>query len=146
MNTDDQLLNKELRRDEGVEREIYLDTKGIRTVGVGHNIEAHPLPADWTTPLTDEQIDQLLSEDLESVFADLDRAFPWWRKMSYARQRVIANMMFNMGLTKLSGFKNTLAAMEQGRYTAAAAGMMASLWAKQVGARADRLAEMMEEG
>lgn len=146
MNPDDPLLNKELRRDEGVEREIYLDTKGIRTVGVGHNIEAHPLPEGWTTPLTDEQIDQLLAEDLESVFADLDRAYPWWRKMTYARQRVIANMMFNMGLTKLSGFKNTLAAMEQGRYMAAAEGMMASLWAKQVGDRAERLAEMMEQG
>lgn len=146
MNTDDPLLNKELRRDEGVERNIYRDTKGIQTVGVGHNIEAHPLPEGWTCPLTDEQIDQLLAEDLESVFSDLDRAYPWWRKMSYPRQRVIANMMFNMGLMKLSGFKNTLAAMEQGRYMATAEGMMASLWAKQVGDRADRLAEMMEQG
>jgi lysozyme len=146
MNADDPLLNKELRRDEGVEREVYLDSVGIPTTGVGRNLNAKPLPDGWTYPLTDAQIDELLADDLGDVFSDLDRALPWWRKMSYARQRVIANMCFNLGITRLLGFKNTLAAMEQGRYTTAAAGMMASKWAGQVGKRAERLSEMMVTG
>ncbi|MES1979538.1 MAG: glycoside hydrolase family protein [Pseudomonadota bacterium] len=146
MNPDDQELTRELRRDEGVEYKPYKDTMGIWTVGVGHNMEAHPLPSDWTFPLTDEQVDRLLAQDVLDVFNDLDRVFPWWRNMSMVRQRVIANMCFNLGAPRLAGFKNTLAAMEQGRYTTAAAGMMASLWAKQVGKRAERLAEMMVNG
>lgn len=146
MNPDDQLLNDELSRDEGRRAVPYIDTVGKQTVGIGHNMDAHPIPADWTLPLSDEHIDLLYSWDMESVFNDLDKAFPWWRKMTYPRQRVLANMCFNMGLPVLSQFVNTLAAMEQGRYTAAASGMMASKWAKQVGKRADRLAEMMENG
>ena len=146
MNPDDALLSKELRRDEGVEYRAYLDTVGVPTVGVGRNLNAKPLPAGWTYPLTDAQVDELLADDIGDVFKDLDRALPWWRKMSYARQRVIANMCFNLGMPRLLGFKNTLAAMEQGRYTTAAAGMMASRWADQVGKRAERLAEMMVTG
>lgn len=143
MTPQDSILIKELRRDEGVEYSPYLDTMGISTVGVGHNIRAKPLPADWTFPLTDAQVDQLLAEDLQEVFDGLDRSLPWWRDLNYPRQRVIANMTFNLGLAGMLGFKNTLAAIQQGRYNAAGAGMMASKWAKQVGARANRLADMM---
>ena len=146
MNADDHLLNQELRRDEGVEYKLYFDTLGIPTTGVGHNLNAKPLPEGWTYPLTDDQVDQLLADDIGDVFNELDRVFPWWRGMSYGRQRALANMCFNLGITRLSGFKNTLAAMEQGRYTTAAAGMMASKWAEQVGKRAERLAEMMVTG
>lgn len=143
MTPQDDLLIKELRRDEGVEYSPYLDIVGIETVGVGHNLKAKPLPDGWTYPLSDDQVDQLLAEDLQAVFDDLDRTLPWWRNLNYPRQRVLANMTFNLGLAGMLGFKNTLAAIQQGRYSAAGAGMMASKWAKQVGQRADRLADMM---
>lgn len=143
MTPNDELLIKELRRDEGVEYSPYMDTVGIPTVGVGHNMRASPLPRDWTSPLTDAQVDQLLAEDLQAVFDGLDSEIPWWRKLNYERQRVIANMAFNLGINGLLGFKNTLAAVEQGRYSAAGSGMAASKWATQVGARADRLVDMM---
>ncbi len=72
--------------------------------------------------------------------------------MDEVRQRVIANMCFNMGIGNAStgkgllGFKNTLAAMQRGSYSMAAAGMLNSKWATQVGARATRLARAMETG
>lgn len=143
MTPQDDVLIKELRRDEGVEYSPYLDTVGIETVGVGHNLKAKPLPDGWTYPLSDEQVDQLLAEDLQEVFDGLDRSLPWWRKLNYPRQRVLVSMTFNLGLAGMLGFKNTLAAIQQGRYSAAGAGMMSSKWAKQVGKRADRLADMM---
>jgi len=136
----------ELRRDEGVRYVPYRDTKGIPTVGVGHNLQAAPLPAGWTYPLTDDQVNQLLRIDLTNVFSDLNRDLPWWADLNDVRQRVIANMMFNLGSNRLLGFKNTLAAMRQGRYDDAAAGMLNSAWASQVGARAQRLAQMMRTG
>lgn len=142
----DPILNKELRRDEGVEYSPYEDSVGIMTVGVGHNMKAKPIPADWTFPLTDDQIDQLLSEDLEEVFQGLDRNLPWWRGLSYERQRVLVNMAFNLGIKGLMGFKNTLANMKSGLYQSAADGMLASKWASQVGNRAKRLAAMMVMG
>lgn len=139
-------LVEELRRDEGVRYVPYQDTKGIPTVGVGHNLKASPLPAGWSYPLTDAQVDQLLMQDLANVYSDLNRDLPWWTDLNDTRQRVVCNLMFNLGSNKLLGFKNTLAAMRQGRYSDAAAGMLNSAWASQVGARAQRLAQMMRTG
>lgn len=140
------LLEAELRRDEGVRYMPYLDTAAVprRTVGVGHNMDASPLPADWTFPLTDAQVNSLLNDDLQVVFAALDAHLSWWRQLDEVRQRVIANMTYNMGIGTLLGFHNTLFAMQRGSYAVAAAGMLSSKWAKQVGDRAKRLAQAME--
>lgn len=143
----------ELRRDEGVRYSPYRDSRGFETVGVGHNLQASALPDGWTYPLTDDLVDVLLESDLMNTYDDLDSALPWWANLSDVRQRVICNMCFNMGLTKLLGFVNTLAAMRQGRYADAANGMLNSAWATQVGVgtpqnpgRALRLANMMRNG
>jgi lysozyme len=141
-----QKLIAELRRDEGVRYSVYKDTKGIDTVGVGHNLQAKPLPPGWKYPLNDTQVNSLLDDDLEDVFHDLDRNLPWWTDLNDVRQRVIANMCFNLGIAKLLGFRNTLVAMRQGKYGAAADGMLASAWATQVKGRAQRLADMMRKG
>lgn len=141
-----QKLIAELRRDEGVRYSVYKDTKGIDTVGVGHNLQAKPMPSGWTCPLNDTQVNSLLDDDLEDVFHDLDRNLPWWTDLNDARQRVIANMCFNLGITKLLGFRNTLVFMRQGKYSQAADGMLASAWASQVKGRAQRLADMMRKG
>ena len=73
-----------------------------------------------------------------------DFDLPWWRTLIYERQRVLANMAFNLGIDGLLGFRHTLLAMEQGRYDEAVIGMMGSKWAGQVGDRAVRLAKMMK--
>ena len=140
------LLEAELRRDEGVRYWMYRDALGVPTTGVGHNLQAHPLPANWTYPLTPAQVTQLLEQDIADTLANLDRNLPWWRGLDEVRQRVVANMAFNLGIGKLLGFKNTLAAMQRGSYAVAAAGMKNSAWFKQVGNRAVRLCKAMESG
>jgi lysozyme len=142
------LLEAELRRDEGVRYVPYLDTATPprHTCGVGHNMDASPLPIDWKFPLTDTQVDSLLEHDLTVTFAALNLHLPWWEKLDAVRARVIANMCFNMGMTKLLGFHNTLFAMQRGSYAVAAAGMKASDWYRQVGDRAVRLCHAMETG
>ncbi|NML34965.1 glycoside hydrolase family protein [Paraburkholderia antibiotica] len=141
-----QLLEAELRRDEGVRYSVYLDGVGVPTVGVGHNCKVSPLPDGWVCPLTNGQVNQLLARDIASTVAKLDKNLPWWRQMDDVRMRVLANMCFNLGIGGLLGFKNTLAAMQRGSYAVAAAGMTSSKWASQVGARAQRLAQAMETG
>jgi lysozyme len=144
MNLD--LLEAELRRDEGVKYWPYRDSVGVQTTGVGHNLQAKPLASNWAYPLTPAQVTQLLEEDIADTLANLDRNLPWWRQMDEVRQRVIANMAFNLGIGKLLGFKNTLAAMQRGSYAVAAAGMKASLWYAQTKDRAVRLCAAMESG
>ena len=143
MNTDDPVLIQELRRDEGVKYEPYLDTMGIKTVGVGHNLIAHPI--DFTYPLTDEQVDELLASDLKETFAQLDKHLPWWRNMNYPRQRACTNLCFNMGINGLLTFHNTLAAMQAGDWDAVVDGLKSSKWAQQVGSgRSNRIESLME--
>jgi lysozyme len=149
-----QKLIAELRRDEDVRYSPYKDTKGIPTVGVGHNLNAKPLPAGWKYPLNDTQVNSLLDDDLEDVFHDLDRNLPWWTELSDVRMRVLANLCFNMGITRLLGFKKALVAMRQGKFSTAADEMLDSKWANDVGirdkkgnpGRALRLANMMRTG
>jgi lysozyme len=133
-----ELLEQELTRDEGKRKFAYKCTAGKTTIGIGRNLD--------DVGLTDEEIRLLFKHDIQRVCVDLDRALPWWRDMSDARQRVIVNMAFNLGINGLLKFKNTLAAMEAGECKRAAAGMLDSLWARQVGDRAKRLAKMMEAG
>lgn len=138
MNTFDMpTMVAELERDEGVRLKPYVDTMGKTTIGVGRN-------------LTDVGISQgecadMLTNDIARTTAWLDHNLIWWRSLDPVRQRVLVNMAFNMGGGLLT-FMNTLAAMQQGDYEAAADGMMASHWAMQVGARAQRLAQMMRTG
>ena len=146
MNQNDELLIAELRRDEGVRYSPYKDSKGIWTVGVGHNMEASALPATWACPLSDAQVDQLLSDDIMHVLSGLDRYFGWWRNMSYARQRAIVNFVFNVGIGTALQFTTSMKHIERGEYAAAADSMLANRWARQVGDRSKRVTELIRNG
>lgn len=141
-------LRTQLRIDEGVRYRRYQDTLGIWTIGVGHNIQAdaHYPYTVADEPLNDAQVNGLLDRDIANSVAALDEYANWWRAMDEARQGVLANMCFNLGWGSLSQFKNTLDAMHFADYASAAAGMRASKWYQQVGARAERLAKIMENG
>lgn len=112
--------------------------KGKLTIGGGRNLT--------DVGITREESMVLMATNIAGTVRDLDRNLPWWRQMNDARQNVLANMCFNMGINKLLTFKNTLAMMQAGRYDAAAAGMLDSLWANQVHDRAKRLAARMRTG
>lgn len=147
-------LKWQLRRDEGSRLDAYRDTGGVLTIGVGHNIDAHGIR------ITVEQEDQLLHEDLTRAISEIVAALPWVLDLDEPRQRVIYNMAFNLGTSKLLKFDRTLGTVKRGceamragrlveaqrEYTLAATQMLESLWAKQVGARATRLAETMRSG
>ena len=145
-------LKAELDTDEGTRRRRYKDSLGFWTIGRGHNIDADPhYPYTLADePLTDAQINSLENRDIAAAVAALDEYANWWRAMEEPRQRVLANMCFNMGWGNgekgLSSFKNTLDAMHFAKYDIAALGMRSSLWARQVGDRAERLAKIMETG
>ena len=128
-------MRAELVRDEGLRLRIYKDTVGKLTIGVGRNLD--------DVGISKDEAYLMLDNDIQRTSDSLDKNLPWWKTLDEVRQRVILNMAFNMGINSLLGFKNTLAAIQAGRYNDAADGMLASKWATQVGARATRLADMM---
>jgi lysozyme len=141
-------LETQLAIDEGKRLAAYLDSVGILTVGIGHNCVARPVAGVKKVgdTISEDECSDLFSDDLEGSMHDLDAQLPWWRNLDDVRQNVIVNMSFNMGIWTLLQFKNTLSAMKNGDYALAANGMRRSLWAKQVGDRAKRLASQMEAG
>lgn len=136
-NYDPVKLKAELSFDEGRKNRIYVDSVGKVSGGIGRNLT--------DKGFRDNEIDLMYQNDVAETEAWLDRNLPWWRSLDPVRQRVIMNMAFNMQ-GRLLTFVNTLAAMKRGDYAAAAAGMLDSKWATQVGARAKRLADMMRSG
>jgi lysozyme len=128
----------ELTRDEGQRLFPYTDTVGKITIGVGRNLTDNGI--------TPAECDMLLSNDIVHVISMLNQSTPWWRTLTENRQRVLANMCFNLGWPRLMLFKRMLAAMQAGDVETAAKEMLDSTWAKQVGARATRLADMWRAG
>ena len=131
-------LIQELKRDEGVELRPYKCSAGFLTLGVGRNIEERGITMD--------ESDYLLANDITICEEEATRVFKWYDTLSDVRQRVVLNMIFNLGLTKLLNFKKFLAAMEAEDWEEAGKQMLDSRWAKQVGNRADRLEQMIVNG
>lgn len=131
-------MQAQLELHEGVRARIYTDTVGKISGGIGRNLTDKGFRPD--------EIALMFRNDVAEAAEELDRVFPWWRQLDEVRRRVMLDMMFNLGAPKMAGFKNTMAAVQDGRYREAAQGMMSSVWAQQVGERARRLAAMMGSG
>ena len=130
-------LIAQLKEDEGLRLVAYQDTLGHWTIGYGHT-PAHP-----GTTWTKEQALTMLRADCAAALRDVDRVLPWARSLGTVRHAVFVNMAFNMGIGRLSGFHRALAAARHGDHEACALHMQDSLWARQVGDRARRLARQM---
>lgn len=134
-------LRAELIRDEGCVPHVYDDHLGFATIGVGRLVDKRR-----GGRLSDEEIAFLLENDIRQKCDDLDSAIPWWRDLDPVRQRVIVNLCFQLGISGLLGFKNTLAALKRGDYAMAAAGLRSSKLYQQTPARTERRARMIETG
>ena len=134
-------LIQELILDEGYKYETYEDHLGFLTLGVGHLVlDTDPeINKPVGTPVSEERVLECLNNDIETVCNELDRNMPWWKELSDEKMRVLANMCFNLGITRLLKFRKFLAALESGDFETAGEEMMDSKWATQVGARATRL-------
>lgn len=150
MNRRPQLLEA-LKIHEGLRLVPYQDTVGKTTIGYGHNLDAKPLPWLYHGPAIPKRVaEAILEQDVDDAIRGLDVCIPWWRQLDDVREQVLADLSFNMGVGNprrgLSSFVNTLGAIQGGRWQDAHDGLLASKWARQVGARAHRLAAMMLTG
>jgi lysozyme len=95
---------------------------------------------------TRDEAEYLLSNRLNEKKLELLRALPWVADLDEARRGVLFNMAYNLGVPGLLGFKRTLTLIKETMYAEAAAAMLQSKWAAQVGERAKRLSKQMETG
>ena len=132
MNTEQ--IIKDLVQDEGLKLKPYKDTVGKLTIGIGRNLD--------DVGISEEEAYHLCENDLKACISDL-QTLSWFDGLPYDVQRVLVNMRFNLGFKGLLGFRNTLALIQEGKYKEASYSMLDSKWAKQVGARAYRLSEIL---
>lgn len=139
------MLIEDLKRDEGLRLHAYPDPLSKAepfTIGYGHTGRDVRPDTVWTQA----QAEAALARDIVHVGVGLDQHLAWWRTLDDVRQDVLANMAFNMGVEGLLGFHNTLALVADRKFAGASLHMLESAWARQVGARAQRLAKQMATG
>ena len=144
---------------EGLRLQVYKDTLGIDTIGIGRNLEDRGISKeelDWMDirsidhvyewGITEADAVYLATNDVQIVEEELVRAHPCVDRLDSVRQLILIDMAFNMGVPRLCKFKKMWAAVEAEDFPTAAKEMLDSRWAKQVKGRATKLANAMHNG
>ena len=132
---------KQIKRHEGFVSNAYKDSLGYLTIGYGRLIDKAK-----NGGITEPEAEYLLANDVSGVYEALNRSIPSFKQLNEARQGVLLNMAFQMGVHGLMQFKSTLNLIELGDYDAAADNMLKSLWASQTPKRANEMATQMRTG
>ena len=138
-------LREELANDEGCKYEIYLDHLGYPTFGIGHLITDNDPECGTSvgTEVSSDRVQEAFDSDIESVLSDCERLYEDFGDLPEEVQLIVANMMFNMGYTRLSKFKGMKSGVNRRDWNAAAREMVDSRWYQQVSNRAERLVQRM---
>lgn len=131
-------LAEQLKRHEGFRKYPYRDTVGKLTIGYGRNLD--------DVGLFEAEAEVMLFNDIRRADQACWSNISCYRFLDSVRQEVIVNMAFNMGITKLLGFKKMLQAIDERNWEEAADQMLDSKWSIQVGYRSHELADAMRTG
>jgi len=150
---------EELIKHEGLKLQVYKDTLGIDTIGIGRNLEDRGISKEELDVLDIPTIDHiyeygiteadavyLATNDVQIVEEELLQAHPCVDRLDSVRQLILMDMAFNMGVPRLCKFKKMWNAIHEEDYPTAAKEMLDSRWANQVKSRATKLAHAMHTG
>ena len=150
---------EELIKHEGLKLQVYQDTLGIDTIGIGRNLEDRGITKQELDELDIPNIDHvyeygiteadavyLATNDVQIVEEELVRAHPCVDRLDSVRQLIVMDMAFNMGVPRLCKFKKMWNAIHDEDFSTAAKEMLDSRWANQVKSRATKLANAMHNG
>ena len=132
-----------VKKHEGYRNKVYLDTLGKRTVGVGHLC----VEDFWED---DKEYDEkflmtILEHDLETAIKGAKDLMSenGCMDMDEVAEEIIIEMIFQLGKTGVSKFKNMWKALSSLDYSTAASEMLDSRWAKQTPNRAQSMSADM---
>ena len=144
---------------EGLRLQVYKDTLGIDTIGIGRNLEDRGITKeelDWMDipsmdavyeyGITEADAMYLAKNDVQIVEEELVRAHPCVEELDAVRQLVLMDMAFNMGVPRLRKFQKMWNAVHEKKFDIAAKEMLDSRWAIQVKSRSTKLAHAMYSG
>lgn len=150
-----------LRYDEGLKTEIYKDTEGYYTIGIGHLLTKDPSiavarreldrqvgrPAKGSITLA--ECESLFDKDVANVDSGIQRNAvlkPVFDSLDLVRRDALRNMVFQMGVAGVAGFTNSLRMLKEKRWEEAAVNLKQSKWYRQTPNRAGRVIEVFRTG
>lgn len=134
----DAFLIDQVKRHEGYRQHVYKCSAGKNTIGIGRNLD--------DVGISEEEAEYLALNDLVKAAKQLNATFTWYNSLTIRRKQAMINLVFNLGITKLLKFEKFLTAMRSSDYSTANAELLNSLYAKQVGKRAQEVAQQIEKG
>jgi len=143
-------LMQEIKRHEGEVLEVYEDSLGYLTFGVGHLIKdgdaEHGQPVG--TPVSQERVDEVYDYDFDKHLEETIHLFESkggedFYALPENIQHVLVNMTFNLGGTRFGKFNNMWKGVVECDWEKVAVEMEDSRWFKQVGRRSVELQDMV---
>jgi len=132
-----------LKRHEGFRSELYKCPTGHLTIGYGHNCDAHgDIVKFQNRTVSIDEATNILLNDMAEARLDCLKFIRSFENVSEVQQAILIDMAFNMGIAKLTKFKDTLKAFSLDNRKGIAKGMIDSDWCSQVGKRATELVYM----
>lgn len=118
------MLKQKLIDHEGLRLFPYKCTADKWTIGVGRNLS--------DIGITTDEAMVLLGNDIDRCICELSH-YDWFVCLDDVRQDVLTELNFNIGLSRLLGFKKMIAALDSKDFFLAGAELLDSRWAIQVG-------------
>ena len=137
-------LLESVKKHEGYRNKVYLDTLGKRTVGVGHLC----VEDFWEDDKEYEEkfLMTILEHDLQTAIKSAKQLIEEFgcNDIDEQAEEILIEMVFQLGKTGVSKFKNMWKALAEKNYIGASYEMLDSRWAKQTPNRAKAMAELMK--
>ena len=130
-------LKKEIRLHEGYRDTVYLDSLSKKTVGFGHLcVEDH-----WedNKQYDKKYLEEIFEKDFNIALNDANKILEG-KPVNHIAREVIIELVFNIGMPRTKKFVKCLAALDKEDYNEAGNQILDSLYARQVPARAGKLA------
>jgi|TARA_R100001509_G_scaffold140308_1_gene95069 lysozyme len=137
-------LLESVKKHEGYRNKVYLDTLGKRTVGVGHLC----VEDFWEDDKEYEEkfLMTILEHDLQTAIKSAKQLIEEFGcdDIDEQAEEILIEMVFQLGKTGVSKFKNMWKALAEKNYIGASYEMLDSRWAKQTPNRAKAMADLMK--
>ena len=137
-------LLESVKKHEGYRNKVYLDTLGKRTVGVGHLC----VEDFWEDDKEYEEsfLMEILEKDLQEAIRGAKELMEehGCADIDDRAEEILIEMVFQLGRTGVSKFKNMWKALSEHNYVGASFEMLDSRWAKQTPNRAKNMADQMK--
>jgi len=131
-----------IKKHEGFSNTCYKCPAGFDTIGYGRLCDQKFKDSG----LTRAEGEYLLANDLTKTDKELNKNFSWYEHLDVNRKAAMIDLAYNMGITRLLGFKKTLSLLAEKKYEKAAIELLDSKYAADVGRRAVTISNIIKTG